>query len=184
MTEGNFTREIAQRVFAAELKASNLTVKEGEGQFATQYLITPTGAKCNRVFIVGVLTEKEDKGTDTEFWQGRIVDPTGAFFVTAGTYQPEAAQILAKLAIPEFVAVVGKLSIYEPEEGRFLVSIKAESITVVDRATRDKWIAETVRLTEKRLAEYSNISEETKQHYAEGREPYQEMINLIKIGGD
>ena len=86
-----FVREIAHRIFAAELKESNLQAKEGQDQYSPQYLITPTGAKANRVFIVGTLTEKEDIGTDSEFWRGRIVDPTGAFFVSAGQYQPEAA---------------------------------------------------------------------------------------------
>jgi RPA family protein len=179
--EGNFTREVAKRVFAAELKESNLIIKEGEGTYAINYLITPTGAKVNRIFLVGVLTEKEDKGTDTEYWQGRIVDPTGAFYVTAGIYQPEAAQVLAKLNVPEYVAVVGKISTYEPEEGKVLVSVKAESITVVDQVTRDKWIAETARLTEQRL---NNISEQAKEHYNTDVQIYKDMIALAVKGGD
>jgi len=103
-----YVREVAHRVFAAELKESNLQSKEGQDQYSPQYLITPTGAKCNRIFIVGTLTETENVGTDSEFWRGRIVDPTGAFYVTAGQYQPEAAQVLAKTTPPEFIAVIGK----------------------------------------------------------------------------
>jgi RPA family protein len=103
-----FAREVAHRIFAAEFRESNLQAKEGQDQYSPSYLITPTGAKCNRVFIVGTLTEKEDVGTDAEFWRGRIVDPTGAFFVNAGQYQPEAAQMLAKTTPPEFIAVIGK----------------------------------------------------------------------------
>lgn len=182
MTENGYTREVAHRIFAAELKESNLQIKEGDGQYATNYLITPTGTKVNRIFVVGVVTEKEDKGTDTEFWQIRIIDPTGAFFITAGTYQPEAAQMIAKLAVPEFVAIVGKLSIYKPDEKDItLVSIKAESITVVDQATSNKWIAETAKLTEKRL---NNISEQAKTHYNTDVQAYKEMIAAAIKGGD
>ncbi len=94
MADGGFIREVAHRIFAAEFKDANLQAREGSDQYSPQYLLTPTGAKCNRVFIVGTLTEKEDMGTESEFWRGRIVDPTGAFFVTAGQYQPEAAQVL------------------------------------------------------------------------------------------
>jgi len=81
-----YVREVAHRVFAAELKESNLQSKEGQDeQYPKQYLITPTGAKCNRIFIVGTLIEKEDVGTDSEFWRGHIVDPTGTFYVTPGS---------------------------------------------------------------------------------------------------
>jgi RPA family protein len=54
-----YVREVAHRVFAAELKESNLQSKEGQDQYSPQYLITPTGAKCNRIFIVGTLTQQE-----------------------------------------------------------------------------------------------------------------------------
>ena len=72
-------REVAKRLFAKEFQASNLTYKDGEDQFAPTYLLTPTGAKCNRVFIVGTLTEKTNIGSDSEFWKGRVSDPTGAY---------------------------------------------------------------------------------------------------------
>jgi RPA family protein len=67
-----FTREVAHRIFAAEFKEANLQVREGTDQYTPQYLITPTGAKVNRVFIVGTLTEKENIGAEAEFWRGRI----------------------------------------------------------------------------------------------------------------
>jgi RPA family protein len=58
MAENNgFVREVAHRLFAAEFRESNLQVKEGSDQYSPQYLIIPTGAKVNRVFIVGTLTE-------------------------------------------------------------------------------------------------------------------------------
>ncbi|MCZ7396649.1 MAG: DNA-binding protein [Candidatus Methanoperedens sp.] len=136
-----YVREVAHRVFAAELNESNLQLKEGQDdQYPKQYLITPTGAKCNRIFIVGTLTEKENVGNDSDFWRGRIVDPTGVFYVTAGQYQPEAAQVLAKTAPPEFIAVIGKPTTFTTKEGNVLISIRAESMQVVDAATRDRWV--------------------------------------------
>lgn len=176
-----YVREIAYCIFAAELKESNLQAKEGQDQYSPQYLITPTGAKANRVFIVGTLTEKEDIGTDSEFWRGRIVDPTGAFFVSAGQYQPEAAQVLAKTAPPEFIAVVGKPATYTTKEGNVLISIRAESMHVVDAATRDRWVVETANLTTKRLAKLQgNESDAVKarEHYNTDVEHYKAMVAM------
>jgi RPA family protein len=176
-----YVREVAHRVFAAELKESNLQSKEGQDQYSPQYLITPTGAKCNRIFIVGTLTETEDVGTDSEFWRGRIVDPTGAFYVTAGQYQPEAAQVLAKTAPPEFIAVIGKPTIFTTKEGNVLTSIRAESMHVVDAATRDRWVVETANLTAKRLARLQGNEPDAvkaREHYSTDVEQYKAMVAM------
>jgi len=177
-----YIREVAHRVFAAELNESNLQTKEGQDeQFPKQFLLTPTGAKCNRVFIVGTLTETENVGTDTDFWRGRIVDPTGAFYVTAGQYQPEAAQVLARTAPPEFIAVVGKPSIFTTKDGNVLTSIKAESMHVVDAATRDRWVVETANLTAKRLAKLQGNEPDAvkaREHYSTDVEQYKAMVAM------
>jgi RPA family protein len=182
MADNNgYIREVAHRVFAAELKESNLQVKEGQDQFSPQYLITPTGAKVNRVFIVGTLTEKEDVGTDSEFWRGRIVDPTGTFFVTAGKYQPEAAQVLARTTPPEFVAVIGKPSTYTTNEGNVLTSIRAESIQVVDAATRNRWVVDAAMHTSRRLEKLQGNEPDAvkaREHYNTNVEAYQAMVSL------
>lgn len=179
MTDNGFVREVAHRIFAAEFRESNLQVKEGNDQYSPQYLLTPTGAKCNRVFIVGTLTEKEDVGNDAQFWRGRIVDPTGAFFVTAGQYQPEAAQVLARTAPPEFIAVVGKPATYTTKEGNVLTSIRAESLQVVDAATRDRWVVDAAKQTIARLEKlYSNMPDivKARMHYSTNAEQYRAMV--------
>jgi RPA family protein len=177
-----YVREVAHRVFAAELKESNLQTKEGQDeQFPKQYLLTPTGAKCNRVFIVGTLTETENVGTDSDFWRGRIVDPTGAFYVTAGQYQPEAAQVLAKTAPPEFIAVIGKPTIFTTKDGNVLTSIRAESMHVVDAATRDRWVVETANLTAKRIARLQGNEPDAvkaREHYSTDVEQYKAMVAM------
>ncbi|MDM7933884.1 MAG: hypothetical protein QUS08_00665 [Methanothrix sp.] len=155
-----FLREVARRVFIEELKASNYSFREpGESgqqsradQYAPSYLLTPTGARCNRVFIVGTLTEKDDIGGDTEYWRGRLVDPTGSILLYAGQYQPEAAHILAGIEPPCFVAVVGKPNLYHTEDGSNIISIRAEAIQPVSASTRDQWILDAARRTTERIA--------------------------------
>lgn len=153
-----FSREVAKRIFAEELKSSNYSFRDGEDQhqYAPSYLLTPTGAKCNRVFIVGTLTEKDDIGSDTEYWRGRVVDPTGSILIYAGQYQPEAAQILACMEAPSYVAVVGKPNLYQTDDGNIIISLRAESISRVDENTRNQWIIDTARRTLERLDALKN----------------------------
>lgn len=153
-----FSREVAKRIFAEELKSSNYSFRDGEDQhqYAPSYLLTPTGAKCNRVFMVGTLTEKDDIGSDTEYWRGRVVDPTGSILIYAGQYQPEAAQILACMEAPSFVAVVGKPNLYQTDDGNIIISLRAESIQRVDENTRNRWIVDTASRTLERLEALKN----------------------------
>jgi RPA family protein len=155
-----FSREVAKRIFAEELKNSNYSFRDGEDQhqYAPSYLLTPTGAKCNRVFIVGTLTEKDDIGSDAEYWRGRVVDPTGSILIYAGQYQPEAAQILASMDAPSYVAVVGKPNLYRTDDGNIIISLRAESISRVDENTRNQWIIDTARRTLERLDILKNAS--------------------------
>ncbi len=178
MAEG-FVREVSHRLFAAEFRESNLMVKEGSDQYSPQYLIIPTGAKVNRVFVVGTLTEKEDMGNEAEFWRGRIVDPTGTFFVTAGKYQPEAAQVLARTTPPEFMAVIGKPSTYTTKEGNVLTSIRAESIQIVDAATRNRWVVDAAMHTARRLENLAGNEPDAvkaRGHYSTNMEAYKAMV--------
>jgi len=80
-----------------------------------------------------------------------VVDPTGSILIYAGQYQPEAAQILANMEAPAYVAVVGKPNLYQTEDGNIIISLRAESIQQVDKATRDQWIMDTARRTSERL---------------------------------
>ncbi|NJD77505.1 MAG: DNA-binding protein [Candidatus Methanoperedens sp.] len=178
-SEGGFVREVAHRVFAAEFRESNLQAKDGHDQYSPSYLLTPTGVKVNRIFVVGTLTEKEDIGTEAQFWRGRIVDPTGAFFVSAGQYQPEAAQVLAKTTPPEFIAVIGKPSTYTTKEGNVLTSIRAESLQIVDAATRDRWVVDCAKHTMERLERLKGDNPDAvkaKEHYSTNVEHYRAMV--------
>ncbi|MDR0198222.1 MAG: glycerol dehydrogenase, partial [Methanomassiliicoccaceae archaeon] len=119
-------RETAQRVFAGELNMSSLE-KKGDEEKSPTYLISPLGTRINRVLVVGVLLDKQNTGTAEEpLWRARVEDVSGSYFVNVGRYQPEAAASMAALEAPSFVAVIGKLRTYRPDETRTLVSIRPE----------------------------------------------------------
>jgi RPA family protein len=160
-------REVAKRVFAGEFRDASHTFKESDEERAPTYLLLPTGEKANRVFVVGTMTEKEDIGSDSEYWRARVVDPTGTFLVYAGQYQPEAVDIIRDVEPPEYVAVVGKPNTYEPDDSDDVItSVRPESMTVVDADTRDKWISETAQRTLERI-EDGEMSEEANDVYGE-----------------
>lgn len=149
--DGVFEREPARRIFAAELRECRYQFKDGDDEKSPTFVLLPTGERCNRIFIVGTLTEKQRQGDQNIFYRGRVVDPTGTFFIMAGSYQPEAMQQLAKIDTPAFVAVIGKPNIYQTPDGAFLVSVRVESITVVDKETRDLWVLDTAARTLDRI---------------------------------
>lgn len=143
-------REIAWRIFAHEFNSSNLHISEGDER-APNYIITPTGVKCNRLFIIGVITEVENIGKDNNLWRARIADPTGVFTLYAGQYQPEAAIFLSGLEVPAYVALVGKARKYEPEDGNVYLSVRPEEINAADEKQRDMWVIETAERTLERI---------------------------------
>ncbi|HLF17068.1 MAG TPA: hypothetical protein VI796_06540, partial [Candidatus Thermoplasmatota archaeon] len=145
-----FQREVAHRLFAQEFNPSRHHI-QGQGEKEPSFLVSPLGAKVNRLHVVGVCTEVEPVGEGGDGYRARISDPTGVFTVYAGQYQPEAAQVLSQLEVPCFVAVTGKARTYEPEPGSVFVSIRPESVAVVDQAARDQWVLQTARRTVDRM---------------------------------
>jgi RPA family protein len=172
-------REVARRLYAKELSESTLFYKEHEDAYAPQYLLTPTGAKCNRVFVVGTLTEKENVGVDSDYWRARIVDPTGVFSLYAGQYQQQAVTQLGTIEVPAFVAVIGKLNVFHAEDGPVKVSIRPEFINVVDSKTRDMWILETAEKTLRRIERLQHDGEEeakVRDYYGTGASVYVKVV--------
>ena len=171
------TREVARRVFAREFNDASFTFKESDDERAPVYLLLPTGERANRVFIVGTLTETEDVGEDSEYWQGRIVDPNGdTFFTYAGQYQPDAASALRDLEPPAYVSVAGKPRTFETDDGEINVSVRPESITEVTEAERDRWVVETAERTLDRVTAVEDGGE-----YVEmAREQYGGSVDAYK----
>ncbi len=143
-------REPAWRVFAAEFNDARIETR-GEGERAPSYVITPLGARINRMLAVGVLTSNEPTGDDGSMRRAQITDPTGVFHVYAGQYQPEALRALEELEPPQIVAVVGKARTYSPEEGTVYTSIRPEVIQGVDSEHRDAWILDTAEQSLERI---------------------------------
>jgi len=155
-------REVAKRVFAREFEACRELEKDARSDSEAldskvpNFLISPLGLILNRVFVVGVVTELDNIGTQGEMWKARIVDPTGAFTVYAGQYQPEASIFFSTLKVPAFIALTGKARIYEPEPGSVFVSIRAEEANVVDEEIRNRWVVDTAEQTVDRLVAFSD----------------------------
>ncbi|SFB67185.1 hypothetical protein SAMN05444422_1017 [Halobiforma haloterrestris] len=180
MSQSELTREVARRVFASEFNDATYSFKESDDERAPNYALLPTGDRANRVFIVGTLTETEDVGEDSEYWRGRVVDPTGTFFVYAGQYQPEAAATLRDTEPPAYVSVVGKPRTYETEDGTVNVSVRPESIAVVDEGTRDRWVAETAERTLERIEEFQEWEAEQEAPESGSTAPTNEYAQMAR----
>ncbi|ELZ24512.1 hypothetical protein C475_12260 [Halosimplex carlsbadense 2-9-1] len=139
-------REVAYRLFAAEFDDADFSYSESDEERAPNYVVSPTGGRVNRLFVVGVLTEVENASEDV--LRARIVDPTGAFVVYAGQYQPEAQAFFDQAQPPMFVAVTGKARTFQPDDSDVTyTSIRPENVNEVDAETRDRWTVGTARQT-------------------------------------
>lgn len=135
-----FKRLPTTKVMIAEASRTTYALPKPEGQFETQLYLSPTGRTIAKVMIVGTAIETEDIGKEKSLWRMRMTDHSGSIGVMAGSFQPEAMQAIAEIEVPQFVCVVGKINVYEPEEGSHIVSIRPDSITVIDAQTRQDLI--------------------------------------------
>ncbi len=165
-------RENAWRVFAAEFNDSTYAF-QNEDKATPNYVLTPLGAKVNRLFFIGVVTEVENIGSGAEpMYRARVSDPTGVFYLSAGRFQPEAASALADLDPPEIIAIVGKARTYTPDDGGMYVSVRPEVVWKVTQELREYWLVETCKQTKTRL---EAMNELYKMH-----EP--SIDELVKLG--
>jgi len=137
----SFKRQISRYLFAKEIRATNkqFTVKSEDEKFDSMHAVTPTGQDVGRVFICGTLTEVEDIGNDNPYYKGRLVDQTGAISIYAGNYQPDALKAMEEIVAPAHIAVIGKISMFETEDGTKIPSVRPESITEIDEDTIRTW---------------------------------------------
>lgn len=151
-------REVAYRVFAAEFDDSDFDYSESDADRAPNYVVTPTGARVNRLFAVGVLTEVSTAGEDV--LRARIADPTGTFVVYAGQYQPDAQTFLERAEPPAYVAVTGKARTFQPDDSDVVyTSIRPESLNEVDEVTRDRWTVGAAEATLERVGTMATAME-------------------------
>jgi uncharacterized protein len=145
-------REPAWRVTAREIESS-LEEERGEGDRAASYLISPFGARMNRVVLAGTLSPAEPVGREDPptFWRSRLTDPTGAVAVTAGSFQPRAMAQLRASPESRPAIVVGKVHLYRGRDGVAYVSVRAEALRSVAEADERALLADIVRQTLDRL---------------------------------
>lgn len=155
-----FQRSPVFRLFAAELKETTVELqKNSEDQYEKQYFLLPSGVAVSKVMVIGTAVEKEDVGQDQPFWRIRVADATGGIAVYAGQYQAEAAQVIAGMQVPCFVAVVGKPSVYRPDGGP-VVSIRPDSVIIVDEQTRSSFTIDAARQLVARAAAMKTHAED------------------------
>lgn len=148
----NNPRETAWRVFATELNSASFELKADEEK-KPSYQLSRLGALINRVLVAGVLSEKENVGSEEEpMWRGRVLDSSGGtVFINVGRYQPEAAAAMANLEVPCRIAVVGKVRSYTADDERVWISVRPERIVEIDENTMNEWLLDTAKSTWKRL---------------------------------
>jgi len=146
------TRTQAIRLLAHELAVATRTITFSDDEKAPKYQLLPSGGRANRVYVVGTVTEIADVASGArEYLRARVIDPNGdTFFAYAGQYQPEALEALRDIETPAYVAVVGKPSTYETDDDIY-VSIKPETVQMVNEATRNRWVVKAVEQTLDRI---------------------------------
>jgi len=151
-------REVAHRLFATEFDDADFSYSESDEERAPNYVVTPTGARVNRLFLVGVLTELEQVNDDV--FRARVVDPTGPFVIYAGQYQPDELAFLEAADPPMFVAVTGKARTFQPDDSdRVFTSVRPESISEVDADTRDRWVVQAAEQTVSRIGQIASAKQ-------------------------
>ncbi len=145
-------RELAWRVLAQELQGS-LETERGSGERAASYLVSPLGARMNRVAIVGMLSPPEPSRTVAggSFRRSRLSDPTGVVSVTAGSFQPQGLQDLESITAPTRVLLIGKSALYHGASSPPLPSLRAEGIRPVPDDEYRSLLAEAATQTLRRM---------------------------------
>jgi RPA family protein len=174
-----FEREPAIRVFASELRESRIQFKEGEDEKSPSYILLPTGERCNRIFLCGQMTQKDKRGDQNKYYTIRVQDPTGTFFINAGSYQPDAMQQIARIEPPVYVAVLGKPGIRTTADSSVFVTVRAESVTEIDLETYRCWVLDCAEQTLDRLDSFDQTddSRKAKEFYNTNTAIYRQIIH-------
>lgn len=139
--------EPAVRVFAAEYNASKFT-REDRRKKGIRYVITPGGAWCHRIFIVGAVTSIEHP--DSSVVEAYVGDPTGSFQLLAAQSRSDIIATLGMIEPPAFVAVSGMAHMYL-KGSKMIPVIRPDMLNIVEREVRDTWVLRTAELSLERL---------------------------------
>ncbi|HJP44282.1 MAG: hypothetical protein QF766_00330 [Candidatus Poseidoniia archaeon] len=159
-------REPALPVLAQELSRAHETHVE-DREYSPTYLISEMGSKLSRVLIGGILTDVENRGSETDpFYMARMVDPHGdTYYLRAGQYNPEGAAALSKIETPTHVISVGRVRAYSPDDSDSVyVSVQPENVRAVSEQEVSVWAIKACESLMRRLkgddAELSNREKE------------------------
>lgn len=177
-SQRRFIREPAKRVFASELRETRLQFKDGDDEKSPVYVMLPTGERCNRIFFCGQMTQKERKGDENPFYTARVTDPTGIFFINAGSYQQEAMQKISQIETGAYVSVIGKPVVRETPDGAVFVSVRVENISETDFDTTKIWIDDAAESTIERLDSFgeSEDSKKSGEFYNTDKNIFRKMV--------
>jgi RPA family protein len=150
----------AVRATLAELSRVTETYQDPEGgDKAPKFAVLPSGELANRIFVIGVVTDISVRGNSNERVVATVATPETTMTVTAhATYQQDAAAVLRDLSSPEFVAIHGKVSVYEAD-GETQQSITAHTASTVSETERARWNIETANATLDRLTTFDEDSQ-------------------------
>jgi RPA family protein len=179
-------RTVAARAFVKEIRDSNLVVKENRSDPKSPTIVlSPLAANLSRVFVVGVLLEKDEVKPDSGIYRLRVSDPTGSISAYVSNYQPVAMRQIMNVEPPCFVTVVGRVRTFE-RDGRVITVIRPEYIAEVDADVRGVWMAETLKATLERLEAFKNgsVPEDVRnmvlEHYGDRTSEYEEVVEKVK----
>lgn len=174
-------RQVARRVFATEFNNATYTFKESDDDRAPVFTLLPTGVPMNRIFISATLIEAEPVNEDAEYWRARITDGSGdSFYTYAGEYQQGVLDVLKEIEPPAYVSLVGKPRHYEGDDGSLYTSVRPEALTIVDDATRRRWLVEAAEQTLSRIEAFRSGGTEyiamAKEHYGDDIDEYRTAV--------
>ncbi len=164
----------ACRVFFAELLQSDLVIEEA----GVTILITPTGARCQRLYAVGAVEAVETRGNVVRI---QLNDTTASMpvFAPQGRYPAEPVEEHA--GAERYLAVSGTVNVRTTSDGGRRVLILAEELGIVGDRARASWLLATAQRTMERIEQLrifyddSNSvmgvsSERMREHYARDNE--------------
>ena len=180
-------RPEAARVFSCEFKDSKYVMKDDDDPKSPSFVITPLGAKINRIFFVGAMTFKERKDDKNHkgFYKAIVTDGTGDFYLSSNSYTPESMTQMSEITVtddkPVIVAVVGKVTVSTSEDGKIYRQVRVESIVESNIETRNMWRLEAAKQTADRIANVKNgDSILSKEYYGNvDTKKYEEPIQIL-----
>jgi len=160
----------ACRVFFAEFLQSDLFIEEA----GVTTLITPTGARCQRLYAVGAMEAVETRGNVVRI---QLNDTTASVPVFAPRDRYPAERVKDSTDAERYLAVTGTVNVRAGADGSKRALILAEALGFVEDRARAAWLLTTARRTTERIEQLRILpgepssfmgvpSERVREHYA------------------